>query len=134
MNAETFRAVLDCLIPPDDFPGGYEAGVGDYVERLLRTDLAEQAELFHAGIDAIEAEALARFNTPFAKLSASEQTATLAAIESGAVETSWPIPPSRFFEMLVNTAAEGYYSEPQQGGNRGAISWVMTGFEELSDS
>jgi hypothetical protein len=49
------------------------------------------------------------------------------------VKTSWPIPPSRFFEMLVNTTAEGYYSEPQQGGNRGAISWVMTGFEELSD-
>jgi hypothetical protein len=36
--------------------------------------------------------------------------------------------------MLVNTAAEGYYSEPQQGGNRGAISWVMTGFEEPLDS
>jgi hypothetical protein len=36
--------------------------------------------------------------------------------------------------MLVNTTAEGYYSEPQQGGNRGAISWLMTGFEEFDDS
>jgi hypothetical protein len=33
--------------------------------------------------------------------------------------------------MLVNTTAEGYYSEPQQGGNRRGISWVMTGFENL---
>ena len=134
MNSETLRAVVDCLIPADDFPGGYEAGVGDYVERLLRTDLAEHAEFFRAGIDAIEAEALARFNKPFAKLSTSEQTATLAAIESGEVKTTWPIPPSRFFEMLVNTTAEGYYSEPQQGGNRGAVSWLMTGFEKFSDS
>ena len=134
MNSETLRAVIDCLIPPDDFPGAYDAGVCDYLKRLLQTDLAEQAEFFHAGIDAIDAEALAQFDRPFVNLSPSEQVSTLTAIESGAVKTSWPIPPSRFFEMLVNTTAEGYYSEPQQGGNRGAISWLMTGFEEHLDS
>ena len=133
MNSETLRAVVDCLIPPDDFPGAYEAGVCDYLDRLLQTDLVDDAELFRAGIDAIEAEALARFEKPFARLSPAEQHATLAAIESGAVQTSWPIPPARFFEILVNTTAEGYYSEPQQGGNRDAISWLMTGFEELKD-
>jgi Gluconate 2-dehydrogenase subunit 3 len=133
MNLDTLRAVVDCLIPPDDFPGAYDAGVCDYIERLLRTDLADQAALYRAGVEAIDAEALARFGKPFANLSPAEHILTLTAIESGAVETSWPIPPSRFFEMLVNTTVEGYYSEPQQGGNRGAISWVMTGFEELSD-
>ena len=134
MNSEVLRAVVDCLIPADDFPGAYKSGVCDYLERLLQTDLAHQAEFFRAGIEAIAAEALGRFDKPFAYLSASEQSSMLAAIESGAVETSWPIPPARFFEMLVNTTIEGYYSEPQQGGNRGAISWVMTGFEEPSDS
>lgn len=134
MNSETLRAVVDCLIPGDDFPGGYEAGVCDYLEHLLQTDLADQAEFLRIGINSIEAEAQARFKQPFASLSSSEQTAVLAAIESGAVKTSWPIPPSRFFEMLVNTTAEGYYAEPQQGGNRGAVSWVMTGFEQFSDS
>lgn len=134
MNLDTLRAVVNCLIPPDDFPGAYEAGVCDYIERLLRTDLADQAALYRAGIEAIDAEALARFGKPFAKLSPAEHILTLTAIESDAVETSWPILPSRFFEMLVNTTVEGYYSEPQQGGNRGAIAWVMTGFEELSDS
>ena len=124
MNSETLRAVVDCLIPPDDFPGAYEAGVCDYLERLLQTDLADHAEFFREGIDAIEAEALARFDQSFAKLSASEQVATLVAIES--------LKP-RFFEMLVNTTAEGYYSEPAQGGNRDAVSWRMTGFEELTD-
>ena len=134
MNLDTLRAVVDCLIPPDDFPGAYDAGVCDYLERLLRTDLTDQATDFCRGIDAIDAEALARFDKSFAQLTPSEQNSTLAAIESGTVKTSWPIPPSRFFEMLVNTTAQGYYSEPQQGGNRGAISWVMTGFEEPSDS
>ena len=134
MNLVTLRAVVDCLIPPDDFPGAYDAGVCDYLEHLWQTDLAEQAEFFRAGIEAIEAEALVRFARPFANLSAAEQSSLLAAIQVGESETSWPIPPARFFEMLVNTTAEGYYSEPQQGGNRGAISWLMTGFEQFSDS
>lgn len=129
MNPETLRAVVDCVIPPDDFPGAYDAGVCDYLERLLQTDLAPHAEFFRLAIDAIDAEALASYNAPFAVLTREQQIATLAAIESGAVKTSWPVPPSHFFEMLVNTTAEGYYSDPQQGGNRGCASWVMTGFE-----
>src|ERR1044072_6668783 len=108
MNPETLRSVVDCLIPPDDLPGAYEAGVCDYLERLLNTDLADQAEFFRAGVEAIETEALMGFDRPFAALSPAEQRSMLAAIEIGNVETSWPVPPSRFFEMLVNTTIEGY--------------------------
>jgi len=126
--------VVDCLIPPDDFPGAYEAGVCNYLERLLQTDLAEHADFFRAGIDAIDTEALAQYNARFEALTPDQQIAILAGIDSGAVKTSWPVAPSRFFEMLVNTTAEGYYSDPQQGGNRGCASWVMTGFEEAVES
>ena len=129
MNQDTLRAVVDCVIPPDDFPGAYDAGVCDYIKQLFQTDLAEHAEFFRAGIDAIESEALATFNAPFAALSRDQQISILERIESGAVKTSWPISPARFFDMLVNTTAEGYYSDPQQGGNRGRVSWAMTGFE-----
>ena len=129
MTSETLRAVVDCLIPPDDFPGAYDAGVCDYLERIFQTDLAAQSAFFLAGIDGIEAEALERFNKPFANLTADQKRATLAAIESSDVKTSWSISPCLFFEMLVNTTAEGYYSDPQQGGNRNNISWLMTGFE-----
>ena len=68
MNSETLPAVVDCLIPPDDFPGAYDAGVCDYIEQLFQTDLAEHAEFFRAGIDAINIEALATFKAPFANL------------------------------------------------------------------
>ena len=134
MNPETLRAVVDCLIPPDDFPGAYDAGVCNYLKRLFRTDLASQSGLFRDGIEGIESEALARFNIPFADLTLEQKISILAAIESVDVKTTWSIPPSRFFEMLVNTTAEGFYSDPQQGGNRNAVSWVMTGFEDVSDS
>jgi gluconate 2-dehydrogenase gamma chain len=134
MNSDTLPAVVDCLIPPDDFPGAHDAGVCDYIEQLLQTDLAEHAESFRAGINAIESEALATYNAPFAVLNHEQQTSILKGIESGAVKTSWPIEPARFFVMLVNTTAEGYYSDPEQGGNRGRASWVITGFEDAADS
>ena len=121
------------MIPPDDFPGAYDAGVCDYLKRLFRTDLASQSGFFYAGVYGIDAEALARFNTHFVDLTPEKKIVTLAGIESGDLKSSWSISPSRFFEMLVNTTVEGYYSDPQQGGNRGAVSWIMTGFEERSD-
>jgi len=130
MNQDTLRAVVDCLIPPDDFPGAYDAGVCDYIKQLFQTDLAEHAEFFRTGIDAIESEALATFNAAFAALLRDQQISIIEGIESGALKTSWPISPTRFFVMLVNVTAEGYYSDPQQGGNRDSASWVMTGFED----
>jgi gluconate 2-dehydrogenase gamma chain len=130
MNTSTLRAVVDCLIPPDDFPGAYEAGVCAYVMRLFDSDLRHEFEFFSKGLGSIEDEARARFNASFASLTLNQQVTTLEAVERGEVSTSWSISPQRFFEMLVCVTAEGFYSDPQQGGNRGAISWAMTGFEE----
>jgi Gluconate 2-dehydrogenase subunit 3 len=134
LQQQTLRAVVDCLIPPDEFPGAYDAGVCDYLSRLLETDLGTQLDFYCAGLDAIEMETRARFGTAFSSLTRDAQTATLKAIELGDVLTVWPISPKSFFNLLVTTAAEGYYSDPQQGGNREAISWEMTGFEERSTS
>ena len=134
MKTETLRTVVDCLIPADEFPGAYEAGVCDYVQNLLETDLRNEVEFFVTGLDNIDLEARARFGEPFARLTPEQQTITLEAIQHGDVLGSWQISPKRFFEMLVCTTAEGFYSDPQQGGNRGAISWIMTGFEDHVNS
>lgn len=134
MNIETLRTVVDCLIPPDEFPGAYDAGVCDYLTRLFETDLRDEAEFFMNGVDGIDLEARARFGKHFSDLTSDQQTCTLEAIEQGEVLTPWPIPPERFFKMLVSTTVEGFYSDPQQGGNRGAVSWVMTGFEDQGNS
>jgi gluconate 2-dehydrogenase gamma chain len=134
LKTETLRTVVDCLIPADEFPGAYEAGVCDYLLKLFETELRDEAEFFTTGLDSIEFEARARFGEPFASLTPEQQSITLQAIQQGNVLTSWQISPQRFFEMLVCTTAEGFYSDPQQGGNRGAIAWTMTGFEDQVDS
>jgi hypothetical protein len=132
LQQQTLRAVVDCLIPPDDYPGAYEAGVCDYLERLYQTDLLSQLEFCAAGLDSIDTESRFRFAAAFSGLTSDLQSSILQAIETGNVLTPWPIPPSQFFNLLVTTTAEGYYSDPQQGGNRGSISWEMTGFESRS--
>ena len=113
MDTQTLRAVIDCLIPADDFPGAYEAGVRDYLEKLFATDLSHEAEFFTSGLNNIELEARTRFGASFASLTPEQQTITLEAIQQRH---------ERFFEMLVCTTAEGFYSNP--------ISWTMAGFEE----
>jgi hypothetical protein len=130
IQQQTLRAAVDRIIPPDDYPGAWDAGIGDYLARQFEGDLALQLDLFTVGLDGLEAEALARFNSRFVTLTFEQQDTALAHIETGQVLTLWSIPPARFFELLVNTTAEGYYSEPEQGGNRAAVSWAMTGFEE----
>jgi hypothetical protein len=127
---QTLRAAVNRIIPADDYPSAWEAGLGDYLARQFANDLAPQLDLYCAGLEGIEAEALARFKLTFSRLTPTQQDTTLGHIEAGEVLTSWPISPLRFFELLVNTTAEGYYSEPEQGGNRAAISWTMTGFDE----
>lgn len=127
---QTLRAVLDCLIPPDDFPGACDAGVSDYLMRQFQTDLAPRFDFYCSGLDALDSEAAARFSNSFSQLTTAQQVSILESVETGEVITEWAIPPRTFFDLLVNTTAEGYYSNPEQGGNRGAISWAMVGFEE----
>lgn len=127
---DTLRAVLDRMIPPDDYPGAWEAGVGDYLARQWQGDLRETVPLYEAGLDALNSEALAQKNAPFASLDAATQDALLHALEGGAAQTAWTaIAPQPFITMLANHAAEGYYSDPGNGGNREARSWDMVGFK-----
>jgi hypothetical protein len=123
------RAAIGRIIPPDDFPGGWEAGAGDYLLRQLQRDLQPLAELYSAGLDSLDAEARSMAGANFAALGQEAQDALLGAIERGDVTTVWPVDPAMFFRYLVEHAMEGFYSDPGNGGNSGAVSWRMIGFE-----
>jgi hypothetical protein len=62
-------------------------------------------------------------------LTAARQDELLHDVEIGHVQAHWPISPTAFFIHLVNHAAEGYYSDPGNGGNRNARSWEMIGYQ-----
>jgi hypothetical protein len=66
---ETLRALVDRIIPADDYPAGWQVGVGDFVQRMVERDLADRTASIRAGLGLLDAEARARHrDTPFARL------------------------------------------------------------------
>ena len=130
---QTLRAVVDRIIPPDDYPGAWQSGVGDYLARQFEGDLRPVFDDYCTGLTALDAESIARFQQSFGKLSEENQDQLLGFVEAGEVLTTWDVAPRHFFDLLVRTTSEGFYSEPEQGGNRNAASWKMIGFEEMGE-
>jgi hypothetical protein len=119
------RAAMDRVIPPDDYPGAWEAGAGDYLLGQFDRDLAGMVETYRAGLDALDVAAQAAGGAGFPELDTATQDALLARIEAGEVSPEL----ARFFALLVEHTMEGYYSDPGNGGNRDAVAWRMIGFE-----
>ncbi|MGN6561666.1 MAG: gluconate 2-dehydrogenase subunit 3 family protein [Thermomicrobiales bacterium] len=119
------QAAMDRVIPPDDYPGAWEAGAGDYLLGQFDRDLAGKVEMYRAGLDALDAAEIAVGGVGFPELDAAAQDVLLARIEAGEVSAEL----ARFFVLLVEHTMEGYYSDPGNGGNRDAVAWRMIGFE-----
>lgn len=123
------RAVVERLLPADDDPGAWETGAKAYLAHLLDRDLRPMRDLLLAGLALLDAEAEVRSGAGFAELSPDGQDAVLRAIETGDVRAAWTVSPRELLDLLVRTTAEGFYGDPREGGNRGGVSWAMTGFE-----
>ncbi len=123
------ETLVDCIIPPDDYPGGWEAGVGDYLFKQFEGDLKDALPMYQAGLLALDIEAMAVHKKAFVDLSSDEQAELLTQIEQGNVQSEWSIDPGNFFEQVVQHCAEGFYSDPGNGGNKNGIAWQMIGYE-----
>ncbi|HEU0291230.1 MAG TPA: gluconate 2-dehydrogenase subunit 3 family protein [Anaerolineales bacterium] len=123
------RSLMNRIIPRDDFPDAWEAGVGDYLRRQFERDLHSHVETYKLGLEALEAESKAVAGKGFTDLDTSTQDMILNRIESRQATLSWPVNPTEFFLMVIEHVMEGYYSDPGNGGNRDSIAWRMIGFE-----
>jgi hypothetical protein len=126
---QTLRAAIDRIIPADDYPGAWDAGVGNYLQRQFEHDLLPFFADYCDGLGSLEAESRARFEASFAALGDEQKDQILRSVEIGEVRTEWTVKPQVFFKLLTETTVEGFYSEPEQGGNRDRASWIMIGFE-----
>ena len=125
----TLQALVDCLIPRDDFPSGWEAGVGEYLARQFEGDLREAVPMYAQSLDALDAEAHAALGQPFVALDLKSQTHLLNQIEQGQTKTAWPTNAQSFLTTAMNHAAEGFYSDPGNGGNTNSAAWKMVGYD-----
>ncbi|MGI5289698.1 gluconate 2-dehydrogenase subunit 3 family protein [Nonomuraea polychroma] len=123
-QAATLSAVVDTIVPADEYPSGTEAGVLDYLAG--RFDLRAS---YAAGLDAVEAEARERYGAHFPVLPYERREALLRDVEAGGTRTPWPFDATVFVSTVVGHVMEGFYGDPGNGGNRDAVSWRMIGFE-----
>ncbi|SDS22497.1 GMC family oxidoreductase [Actinopolymorpha singaporensis] len=132
------RAAVDRMVPADDFPSGWDAGVGDFLARILRTELPHAVELLTAGLDLLDAEADARAEsrsgdgggtTGFAALADTGRDEVLDALRAGQTTADWSgVDRSEFLRLMESLAVQGFYADPDNGGNRDGVSWRMVGY------
>ena len=123
---QTLRAAVDRIIPADDYPSGWEAGVGDFLALLLVRE-PKYLPVYQSGLDALEAESRLQ-GQPFADMTAATQDALLSRLEEGEVQAYWPFEQATFFRLLVQQVMEGFYADPGNGGNKGGVAWDMIGY------
>jgi len=128
-EAKTLAAACDQIVPPDQDPGGAEAGVVTFVDRQLATRQKKDRPRWQAGLRGLDATARRRHGKPFVDLPFEAQTAVLQDVERGAVEAAdWSgVEPVAFFALLREHTMMGFYGDPRHGGNKERVSWRMLG-------
>lgn len=128
-ETDILKSLVNCIIPADDYPDGWSAGVGDYLLGQFKGDLSDSLPIYKEGLSALDAEAELNFEQSFVDLSSDEQIALLTNIEAGKVKSEGNFDLTAFFIMVIDHSQEGFYSNPENGGNRDSIAWQMIGFE-----
>jgi hypothetical protein len=105
----TLEAFAEAIIPADErSPGAKQARVADYIDLLLSERDAEEKLLWIGGLAALDAEAVAQFRAPFARLDATQVERLLTAISRNEAEPETPL--ETFFVMTKQATIQGYYT------------------------
>ena len=146
------EAAVDRFIPADELtPGGTDCGVAIFIDRQLagawgsgdrmymqgpwQQGVETQgyqspltpAEFFRAGIAAANAHCRKTLQKDFDRLTVDQQNGVLKDLEQGRVRFD-SVSAQEFFNLLLATAMQGFFSDPIYGGNRDKAAWKMIGF------
>jgi hypothetical protein len=108
-------ALLDAIVPADDFPSASQAGGLDFLDRLLTGERPEWAERVTRVLGLVAAECPS--GRSFDSLD--------PIVQQRVLDRLLDQPDYRWFAALVQA---GYYADPANGGNRDAASWRMLGW------
>ncbi|MBI4500916.1 MAG: gluconate 2-dehydrogenase subunit 3 family protein [Gemmatimonadetes bacterium] len=120
-QAADVEAIASQIIPTDDTPGAKEAGVVYFADQSLATWAAAQREPFTSGLNDLNQQVARRSpgTTRFAALPAGQQTALLHEVEK-----------TPFFQMMRAMTFQGFFGNPEYGGNRDKAGWRLIGFDD----
>jgi len=105
----TLEALVEAIIPSDEHaPGAKQARVADYIDLLLSESDDELKLQWLGGLEALDAEAAARFGVSFAKLDPGSTDVLMAAISRNEAAPETPL--EAFFTMTKQATIHGYYT------------------------
>ena len=154
-EAAFLGAAYDAIIPSDRLsPSGSDCGLVNYIDRQLAgawgggarlyrsgpfvPGKPEQGyqlpltprEFFAAGIKAANEWSKKTHGKEFDRLSSADREAALKTMEAGKAGFVG-FNGKLFFEAVLQSAIEGFFSDPIYGGNRNKVSWRMVGYPGL---
>jgi hypothetical protein len=143
-EGRALTAMVDRIIPRDEWPSASEAGVVDYIDVQLATEWGRGDGLFRKGPHrpGTPRQGYQLPYTPaelYRKALASPVLANVAALDGARLDALLTrleknednlddIPGSVFFNQLRQHVMEGYFTDPVHGGNRDHVGWRMIGF------
>lgn len=156
LNLEEMRsvsAIVDRLIPDDALgPGALAAGVPGFIDRQLASAWGHgdhfyrsppfvpgtpqqgyqlaltPSEVIREGLVELKTYIVANYKkTSFEDLSTEAQDKLLHMLEKGQIEFE-VVPTKIFFDTILELTFEGFFSDPQYGGNADKVGWRLIGF------
>ncbi len=128
-NAPQFaalRKLCDILAPPlNGLPGALEAEAPEFLDFLLGQSPADRQQLYRAGLDALNAQALRQFKKTFAAVGEAQAATLLAPLRAAWTYEPPADPFARFLREAkqdVRTATQNsraYATAGSSGGRRG---------------
>jgi hypothetical protein len=141
-EASLVDAIVEQIIPTDEWLGAKDAKVTNYIDKQLAGTLSRFQEQYRNGLHAFNVSCLEIHNTSFQELSWDEQTEFLLKLEKGTFSERksliinqndglvWEQGADRsFFMQIRNNTMQGYYGSPRHGGNYQHVSYRMIGLD-----
>lgn len=120
-------ALAEQMIPTDEWPGGKDAGVTNFIDQQLKGPYTRFQETYRKGLMAIQETCKVKYQKRFEQLHWDEQTRFLETMEAGKMGGNyWKEGFDRqFFGLIRDHSMQGYYGSPRHGGNKNNISYKM---------
>lgn len=136
-------AIVEQIIPTDEWVGARDAGVTNYIDKQLVGPYVRFQEKYRDGLSAVQSSCRILFSKSFKELSWDEQTGFLRKMEAGKlsqtlerrdpsqkVKKIWENSFDRsFFNLVCDHTMQGFYGSPRHGGNKDYVSYRMIGLD-----
>lgn len=126
-EARLMDIVADQIIPPDEWPGGKDSGVTNFIDKQLVGPYVRFQEDYRKGLMALQNSCRDEYQLKFEELSFERQTAFLEKMEAGKMKgRDWKDGfDKKFFSLIRDHSMQAYYGSSRHGGNKNNVSYKM---------